>query len=341
MKHSPVNVAVIGIGNMGRHHARVYSELEDANLVAVSDLNSQVGEQIASRYGVGFYHDYRKMIERDDIDAVSIAVPTSLHTGVALACIETRKSILIEKPIADSLEDACTIVEEAGKKGVIVAVGHIERFNPAVLRLKEVIEQGRLNSVTLVIARRVGMFPPQVKDANVIIDLAVHDIDVCNFLLGKRPGKVYARAGKALNSKRADFASIFLDYDGTDVLVQANWITPVKIRELNVTGTRGYAELNYITQKLKVYESNYERGFDFFGDFVVKFGAPDVQEIDVMREEPLKVELGHFISCVRQNTTPLVSGKEGIEALEIALAAVRSYKSNQIVELCIDPDKKV
>ncbi|MCK4590735.1 MAG: Gfo/Idh/MocA family oxidoreductase [Candidatus Latescibacteria bacterium] len=331
MKPEKVNVAVIGVGNMGRHHVRAYSELAEANLTAVSDLNGQLGKETVERFHLRFYLDYREMLEKEEIDAVSVVVPTATHKEVALDCIQRGKAVLIEKPLADSTEAGKQIMEQAGKRGVTVLVGHIERFNPAVLRLKDLLEEGKLERITSIIARRVGISPPQLKEANVIVDLAVHDIDVCNFLLGKTPQQVYARAGKALNSQRADFASIFLDYNGTDVLIQANWITPVKIRELNVTGTKGYAELDYITQKLKLYESNYRRGFDSFGDFIVRFATPNIREVAVKTAEPLKMELKHFLACVKGQEKPLVSGKDGLNALKIALCAVQSWEEGEVI----------
>ena len=333
MKTEKVNVAVIGVGNMGRHHVRAYSELAEVNLVALSDRKSQLGKEMVERFHIRFYPDYREMLEKEDIDAISVVVPTAVHKEVALDCIQRGKAVLIEKPLADSAEAGDQIIEEAEKHKVTVLVGHVERFNPAVLKLKELMEEGKLERITSVIARRVGISPPQLKEANVIVDLAVHDIDVCNFLLGKIPQQVYARAGKALNSQRADFASIFLDYNGTDVLIQANWITPVKIRELNVTGTKGYVELNYITQKLKLYESNYHRGFDSFGDFIVRFGTPNIREVDVKTAEPLKMELRHFIACVENRKKPLVSGKDGLNALKIALSAVQSWEEERVVRI--------
>ena len=328
-----INVAVIGVGNMGKHHTRVYSELEEANLVAISEVNEREGKRIAEEYNCHFYKDYKDMLEKEKIDAVSIASPTSLHKNIALHCIVSGKHILIEKPIASSWEDGETIVQEAKKQNVILTVGHVERFNPAVQRLKEMICKGRFGKIISIDAKRVGIFPPQIKDADVIIDLAVHDIDVCNFLLGKRPHRVYAKAGKALHSERSDFTSILLEYNDINVLIQANWITPVKIRELTITGTKGYAELDYITQKLKVYESVYEKKFDSFGDFVIKFGEPGIKDIRVKTVEPLKAELEHFVSCVRDEGSPLVSGGEALWALKIALTAIDSYNNDKIMEV--------
>lgn len=328
-----IRVGVIGVGNMGRHHARIYSQMEGAELVAVADLREEA-EEVAVRYGARFYRDHREMLRKERPDAVSVAVPTALHRDVGVDCLEAGVATLMEKPLASSVEEAEELAELAEARGVPLMVGHIERFNPAVRALKGIIDRGDLGDLTSLTARRVGVFPPQVKDADVILDLAVHDIDICSFLLGRLPERVYARAGKALNSRRWDFAGIFLDYGEASALIQVNWITPVKIRELTVTGTGGYAELNYITQRLRVYESEYRRTFDSFGDFVVKFGSPRVREVPVEGAEPLFLELSHFLSCVAEGRTPEVSGREGLSAVAVAEDALRSSEEGRVVEVC-------
>jgi len=321
---------------MGRHHARIYAQMDEAKLVAAADVRKEA-EDVARRYGARFYRDYREMLERERPDAISVAVPTGFHRDVGTECIRAGVATLIEKPLAASVEEARELVELAESLDVLLMVGHIERFNPAVRALKDLIDHGDLGDLTSLTARRVGVFPPQVKDADVILDLAVHDIDLCSFLLGRLPERVYARAGKALNSRRWDFAGIFLDYGGAVALLQANWITPVKIRELTVTGTGGYAELDYITQKLRVYESNYQRTFDSFGDFVVKFGSPRVREVPVEGAEPLYLELSHFVSCAARGEPPEVSGREGLLAVAVATEAARSCEEGQVVEVGICP----
>lgn len=329
-----VKVGVIGLGNMGKNHARVYSELEEAELAAVADVNREL-EETARKFGCNFYTDYRKMLENEDIEALSIAVPTKLHKSIALECIKRGKSILIEKPIASSLEEAREIVKAGKKKNRIVMVGHIERFNPAVKKLKEMMKGKKFGKIISVSARRVGIFPPQIKDANVILDLAVHDIDVFNYLLEKKPTEVYAKAGRALANHREDNASIILSYGGISCTLQVNWITPVKIRELAVTGTKGYAELNYVVQELKVYESVYEKSYDSFGDFIFKFGKPNEVEVEFEKEEPLKAELKHFLDCVENRREPMVSGKDALTALYISLKAIESYKKNRKISLWV------
>ncbi|NOX71620.1 MAG: Gfo/Idh/MocA family oxidoreductase [Candidatus Micrarchaeota archaeon] len=319
-----VNVAVIGTGNMGRNHIRVYSELEEANLVAVSDVDEKGGKEVAEKFGCKFYNDYNSMLENEKIDAVSICVPTFLHHKVALDVAEHDVNFLVEKPIAKNTEEGKEIVDAAKRNGVKMTVGHVERFNPAVIKIKDMIDEGKLGKITSVNARRVGIFPPQIKDANVVIDLAVHDIDIINYLLGKRPEKIYAGLGKALIEKRHDYASIFLRYNGANAFVEVNWITPVKIRTLSVTGTKGYAELNYVTQELVFYESVYDRQCDDFGDFVINFGKPNIINIDVKKEEPLKNELKHFINCIKDGKDLLVTGEEALAALKISEEVLRS-----------------
>ncbi len=318
-------IAVIGLGNMGKHHARNYTLVHGVELVAVCDLNRTLADTTAAKFGCKAYYDYRQMLDLETIDAVSIVVPTLFHKEVALYCLEKGIDILVEKPIAATVEDAQEIIAKAQENGRILQVGHVERFNPAVQKLKQVIESGKLGEVTSVIARRVGAVPVQVRDANVVIDLAVHDIDVINYIYGGFPENILGNMGKAMVEQREDYAEIFLKYGNRSGYIQVNWITPVKIRNLTVTGSRGYAELNYITQELIVHESNYTKEVvDEYGDYVVKFGVPDKTHIGVEVAEPLLLELDHFVSCVRDRKEPLVTGEMGLQALRVALEVMKN-----------------
>ncbi len=318
-----LKTAVIGIGNMGKNHVRIYSELKESELVAISDINEKLGKELAEKHSCNYYKNYKDLLKKEKIDAVSICVPTSLHYQVAADAINSGINLLIEKPIASSLAEANKIVELAEKSGVKLTVGHVERFNPAVKRLKEIIDEGRLGTVISLLARRVGLFPPQIKDSNVIIDLAVHDIDIFNYIIGEQPLSVYAKGGKGLIKSREDYAGLFLTYtNNVNAIIEVNWITPVKIRILNITGTEGYASLNYITQDLVLYENNYEKSYDKFGDFVFKFGKPKKQTIRIKKEEPLKLELKDFLLCIKNDKEPSVSGLDGINALKIALESL-------------------
>ncbi|GBE55104.1 MAG TPA: Gfo/Idh/MocA family oxidoreductase [Euryarchaeota archaeon] len=328
-----INVAVIGTGNMGRNHVRVYSEIDDVNLVAVSDINENTGKKISQKFKCQYYKDYKEMISKEKIDAVSIAVPTGHHEGVALECLKHNIHVLIEKPITDTIDKGERLWQKAREYGVLLMVGHIERYNPAVIALKKIMDEGRLGKIISIVAKRVGVFPPQIKDANVILDLGIHDLDLFNYMLGKEPREVYTKGGTALGSEREDHALIMLDYGDVSCFAQTNWITPVKIRNLAVTGTKGYAELNYITQELNIFESVYEKTHDSFGDFILEFGTPNEIKLSVKKEEPLKLEIKNFINAVQGKSAPLVTGDDGIKALKIALKSIESYRKGYPITL--------
>jgi UDP-N-acetylglucosamine 3-dehydrogenase len=321
-----MKVGVIGTGAMGKNHARIYAGMKNVQLVGVADVDQKTGKSVAASHGCRYYRDYEDLLEKEKPDAVSVCVPTAYHYRVAKDVIAKGVNLLIEKPITKTLEDAEELVSLAKKAGVKLAVGHIERFNPAVQQLKALIDKGALGDITSIMARRVGLFPPRIKDANVIIDIGVHDIDVFNYLLGKEPTSIFSCAGKALIKDREDYADIFLKYNGTNGIIQVNWITPVKIRVLNVTGTKGYAELNYITQDLVLYESIYKKTYDEFGDFVVLFGEPKKRHIAVKKQEPLKLELEDFIGAVRSGREPLVTGEDGVRVLRTAVEIINACR---------------
>ncbi len=311
-----MKVGVIGIGNMGSNHARIYSEM--SSLAAISDVNEELGRKASEKFKCKFYKDYKEMLDKEELDAVSIVVPTSFHKKVALDVIDYGTPFLLEKPIADTLENAEEIINKAKEKNVRFMVGHIERFNPAVIKLKELLDNFELGEINSIICRRVGVIPPKVRDTNVIIDLAVHDIDIFNFLLNKKPTKLYGSLGNSL-IKNGDYADLLLKYGNTNAFIQVNWLTPIKIRLLNITGSRGYAELNYITQELDLYRTNYAKDYDDFGDFVIKFGNPTKVNIEIKKEEPLKVELQTFLNCINENKEFPVKGQDAFDALKIAL----------------------
>lgn len=312
-----LRVGVVGVGNMGFHHARIYSELAKegkVELVGVADANFERAKEIASKFNTKAFSDYKGLIGR--VDAVSIAVPTSLHRQVALDFIENGVSVLVEKPIAESIESAQEIIRAARKNNVTLMVGHVERFNPAVLKLKEVLDENLIGKVVTLTAKRVGPLPPQIKDVGVIIDLAVHDIDIMSFLIERNVRKVYAKAGSAKNPlELEDYAIIMLDFENATGIVETNWLTPHKVRTLSVVGTEGIAELDYITQKLVLYDHEW------------------VREAKVQFKEPLRNELEHFVECVKKKERPLVSGEEGLHALMVAIKALESANRNEPVEL--------
>ena len=319
----PVNYAVIGVGNMGRNHVRSLSEMPEARLVAVADANPTLVGQFAKQYQCQGYTDYQEMIDRDDISCVSVCVPTSMHLEVASACMRKGKHVLLEKPIASTVEEGLALQRLAKASDVCLMVGHIERFNPAVQKVKELLQKGEIGRVVSIMARRVGVFPPQIKDANIAVDLAIHDLDIVNYLLDALPLEVTFDKRRNHIEHREDSVEFFLRYPNAAAYIQANWITPVKIRKLNITGTDGYLEMDYINQKIQFYKSNYEKykevpgQIDGFSDYVLKYMEPDLVEISVAKREPLKEEIRYFIQAVNENIQ--VDSDFAIHALEIAL----------------------
>ncbi len=314
-----LNAGVIGVGSMGKHHARNYSEIANVDLIAVADLDEEKSQEISKRFKCKGYADYREMLQTEKLDLVSIAVPTKYHKQVALDCIAKGINILIEKPIASTVEEAKEIVQKAKVKGIKFTVGHIERFNPAVLKLKEMIDKGKLGEIVSVATFRLGPTPLHIKDTNVVIDIGVHDIDIMNWFFGKLPKNVVARGGQVLNRICEDHVEAFLDYDSGTGVMFCNWITPLKVRKLTVSGRKAYVELNYITQEIEFYESNVIMQYDDFGDFLIKFSDNQKKKtITVKNIEPLKAEILSFIKAIKANTRPMVTAREAIEALDIA-----------------------
>ena len=332
-----MRVAVIGIGRMGRHHVRNFFRLQKeglVELVAISDSESKK-RKIAEQYGCKFYTDYKKMIEDENLDAVSIAVPTSLHEKVTVDCLERGINVLVEKPISYSLESAERMVKTAKKNNVQLMVGHIERFNPAIQKLKVMIKEKELGEIISLDAKRLGI--PKISDCGVILDLAIHDIDIMKYILEQEVVSVYAVAkNKVTPNELEDYANIVLQFDkGTMGRIEASRLTPTKIRELFVTGTKAYCKLDYLEQRLELTQSFLSakyNSWEDFQDFLKKF-KPETKIIKEKNIEPLYLELKAFINAIKNKKPVESSGEEALEALKIALAAIDSYRNGKIIRL--------
>ncbi|MEM0231852.1 MAG: Gfo/Idh/MocA family oxidoreductase [Candidatus Methanomethylicaceae archaeon] len=298
-----MRIGVVGLGNMGRNHVRIFSNIKECNLTAISDINAEIAKNIGNQYGVESFTDYKLMINK--IDAVSIAVPTSLHYEIASFFIKNGIHCFIEKPITKTIEEAKELIKLAEKYGVKLMVGHIERFNPAVIKMKEIIDKEMLGKILVINARRVGPFPPKNIDTGIIIDLAIHDIDILRYVYGKEPLKVYSKYG-SIKSNYEDYAVILLDFDEGVGCIETNWFTPHKIRTIVVTGTEGILFLDYIEQSIVIYNSQWKI------------------EPKINKEEPLKLELEHFIKCIKENKEPITSGEEGLKNLMVAYRALEN-----------------
>ena len=330
-----LNAAVIGVGAMGKNHARIYSELDGVELAAVADIDTERAVKVSSKYRCASYTDYNKMLDQEDIDVVSVVVPTNSHTQVALDCINNGVNTLVEKPIADTTESASKIIAAAEGKNVKFTVGHIERFNPAVVELKRRLDAGELGRIFKVASSRVGPFPERIRDVGVVVDLATHELDVMRYLVGSGFKRVYAESERRIHTTHEDLLNAVIKFENNVVgILDVNWLTPDKIRELSVVGENGMFVLKYLTQELFFYEKNDDKlnGYDY-SDILMGVAGGDVVDIHILKNEPLKVELSSFIECVRDDKAPEVSGQEALEALKIAYVLMESAKESKVIIL--------
>ncbi len=324
-----LKAAVIGGGMMGRHHVRVYSELENAALCGVADANFSAASALAGAHGARAYSDYCEMLAKEKPDLVSIAVPTSLHKKIALDCFGAGCSVLVEKPIAQSGQDAREMIAKADETGLKFMIGHIERFNPVILKLKELLEKKALGKIFRMEADRIGPFPERVRDVGIVVDLAVHDIDIARFVLGCEVTRVFAETQQKIHTQHEDLLCAVMRFEnGAVCSLNVNWLTPTKIRKVFVTGEKGMLAADYITQKMTLYENAATTDAGFQSVF-----EGTAREIEVEKKEPLRAELEHFAECVAKNKEPAVTGTDGLKALEIALAMLESSKKGQSVSL--------
>jgi UDP-N-acetylglucosamine 3-dehydrogenase len=295
-----LRIGVVGVGVMGRNHARLYHESTRSRLVAVADVDRQACREIAARYNCREYAKWEEMLEAERLDGVSVCVPTSLHYRVGRAVLSNGIHLLMEKPLCDTVAHASRLLALARQRRCTLMVGHIERYNPAVGTLRRIIHRGGLGELICIQANRVGISPPRIKDANVLVDLAIHDIDICAYLTGHSPALVALNDGRAVLRDRSDHVEIMLHYGTVLAIIAANWITPIKIRTLKVTGTKGYAELDFISQEVNLHRLNRKRSFADYADFVERFGSSRTEKVPIDKEEPLKAELQVFLDRIRR-----------------------------------------
>jgi len=311
-----VKIAVIGVGFWGRNHVRVLSEIPEVELVAVCDIDKQRADAISEKYGLKSYEDSMKMYKNEAIDAVTICVWSSRLAEEAIKALKMGKHVFVEKPMAKSVREALRVVNLAERKKLKLQVGFIERFNPGVRRVKKAIDEGLIGSPVLATARRVSKWPQRIGDIGVVKDTAIHDIDIVRFLFNEDPSIVYARAGSLQHKDIEDYAQIMLAFSsGKSAFIEANWLTPYKIRKLIVTGSEAIISLDYITQEITIETS----------------GQTLTPRFDW--EEPLKLELQDFVNAILDDRKPSVSGIDGVKALKVAEAALKSAGSGRVVRI--------
>lgn len=330
-----MRVAVIGVGAMGKNHARIYADMPGVELVGVADQSLAAAQSVAARYSARGYNDLAQLLERERPQAVSVAVPTSDHLAAALAVIASGAAVLVEKPIASSVAEGQQMLRAAQQAGVPLMVGHIERFNPAVMALKQRLEAGELGCLFQIDARRQGPYPVRVRDVGVVIDLAVHDLDVMRYVTQSEVVRVYAETARRLHTSHEDLlAGLVRLSDGAVGTLTINWLTPAKIRELYVTGERGMFRVDYLTQDLYFFENTGAQSGQWETLQVLR-GVSEGRMIRhvVAKKEPLQAELEAFLAAVRGEAEPPVSGEDGLRALALAQAIVRSGERHHPVDV--------
>ncbi|WP_276257030.1 Gfo/Idh/MocA family protein [Halomontanus rarus] len=305
IESTPVRAGVVGVGAMGENHARVYSELQNTTLVGVTDLDTEQAERVAAEYGTRA-HDFETLLENCDV--VTVAVPTTAHYDVVGACIDAGVHVLVEKPIADTIERGRKLKRRAHEEGVTLQVGHIERFNPAVQALADLIDD--LN-VIAVEAERLG--PPIDRTAtdDVTYDLMIHDVDIVHSLLGREPSSI-----AATGAENGNFATATMEYDdGVVASVTASRVTQKKIRRLTVTAEECLVEVDYLEQTVLIHRDSYP-------EYVIDDGKNRyrhesvIERPRVQNREPLKCELESFVESASDGTIPEVTADDGLHALE-------------------------
>jgi predicted dehydrogenase len=322
--HRALRAGVIGLGMMGRAHVRVWDELIDGvELVAVADPDPVALREAILGRAARAYADAEEMLHAEDLDLVSVVVPTSLHLPTTLAVLDAGSHVLVEKPIAATRGEAEQMIDAAQRAGRMLTVGHIERFNPAIRELRRRLVAGELGRIFEIRATRLGPFPARIRDVGVVVDLAPHDLDVMRYLLGSDPVRLYAETEQRIHTDHEDlFVGLLKFANGAVGMLDINWLTPTKQRTLTVTGERGMYTADYLAQQLVFYPNPASDG---------SVGEGQRVEREIERREPLVIELDEFARAARNGGDPPVDPHEAMVALLLARAMVESASTGAVI----------
>ena len=314
-----LRVGVVGVGVMGGNHARVLADMPGIALAGVADPDAKQREFVCEALGCTGYSAVDGLLAAG-VDALTIAAPTHLHRELALASIRRGVHVLVEKPIASSVEEGNAIIGAARQAGVTLMVGHVERFNPAVAAVKDAIRDEDILSIDIT---RVGPFPPRMSNVGVVIDLAVHDIDLIRWFTDSEIVEIQPQLKSAI-AEREDIALLqFRTASGVLAQINTNWLTPFKARDVQVATRRKYIMADLLTRQVT-------ECFGFQPD-----GAYSMRHLPVGHAEPLRAEIAAFVAAVRSGTTPAVTGEEGVASLEVAIRCLDAR-----AELSRPPERK-
>jgi len=330
----PLKVAVVGAGSMGMNHLRVLKDLgeEQVRLVGVAEPQPAARSRASNRFQVQGFSDYREMIAEATPDVVAIVVPTDLHFEVASHALDAGVNVLVEKPITATVAQAEQLIALARERGAHLAVGHVERFNPAVLELKRQLDGGNVGRIFYLHARRLGPFPPRIRDVGVILDLATHDLDVMRYLAGSEVRHVFAETQQRVHQTHEDLLLGLIRFGNTTIgMLDVNWLTPTKIRELTVTGERGMYLVNYLSQDLYFYENDYTATEWDTMRSLTGVSEGTMTRLKVQKSEPLRLEWENVLAAVRDGTDVKVTGEDGLAVLRLAHQLMRAAEKSEVI----------
>src|SRR6187401_1359446 len=302
-----LRVGVVGAGVMGSNHARVLAGLPGVTLVGIVDPLPEHRARATALVGCRAFADLAELFD-EGVDAITIAAPTHLHHEIALACITRNIHILVEKPVASTVEEGRDIVNAARSAGVTLMVGHVERFNPAVAAVKQAIKGEDILSIAIT---RVGPFPPRMSNVGVVIDLAVHDIDLIRWFTDSEITEVQPQIKSAV-AEREDIALLqFRTASGVLAQINTNWLTPFKTRTVHIATRKKYLIGDLLTRQVT-------ECFGFQPD-----GSYSMRHLSAGHAEPLRSELFAFVKAIREKVPPAVTGAEGVASLEVAMRCLQ------------------
>jgi len=317
-----VKVGVVGLGFMGSAHTRVFSQLKECELVGICDSNP-VKTYLAEKYRCRFFENFTDLLE-EELDAVSICTPTFNHRETALEALEKDKHVLIEKPLATNVKDAEDIIKRA-KKSDLLAVGYIERFNPAIDKLREIVD---FNHIYSTVSLRFGPGSPRKRDVGVLLDLGSHEIDILRYLTKTEPEVLYAYFSSNSGGNFEDYAYVSLRYGHVHGHIETSWLPNYKLRFMNLYGNKKFYSLNYAQQEIKCFRAPPEVNIEFGSWEDIMWMSRHVTEnVAVSPVEPLKLELKCFMKSIRKGEVldPLCNGQEALDVLKVIEKAFNKF----------------
>ena len=301
-----VRVGVMGVGSLGIHHARIYSQLKDTELVGICDTDTKKAGKVARKYKTQSFADYKDLFGK--VDGVSIVTPTNTHKEIGLAFLERGINVLVEKPISKTLEEADALLDKAREKNLILQVGHIERFNSGIRAIKSIA-----NSPLFIECHRLSPFKKRSLDVGVVLDLMIHDIDIILDFVNSKVAKIDALGVKILTDYD-DLANVRLQFENGSVCnITASRVANKTMRKIRLFQEDAYISLDYEKQEAWIYRISNQK--------ITR------KKITIRKEEPLLAELASFVSCIKENQKPLVSGQEAREALRVALEITKQINA--------------